>query len=271
MSTFRLIKDKPASGAWNMAVDEAIFESVCRGDSLPTVRLYAWEPACLSLGYSQSASDVDEKRLDAEGWHWVRRLTGGKAILHVDEITYSIMAPIDHPLVSGTLLESYLRIATGLLEALKLMGINGEVNEDPIPMNSMQTGPICFEVPSAYEITFLGKKVLGSAQARRATGVLQHGTLPLEGDLGRITQVLVFNDPIEKQMALTSLLEHATTVETILKKKVNWEKSARFLETGFARKLGMSFEPGQISVNESLRAHVLMDTKYQTSDWTKRI
>ena len=73
-----------------MAVDEAILDSIGLGESLPTVRLYAWDPPCLSLGYSQSIHDVDQGRLSEKGWGLVRRMTGGKAILHADELTYSL-------------------------------------------------------------------------------------------------------------------------------------------------------------------------------------
>ncbi|MCU0474760.1 MAG: octanoyltransferase, partial [Anaerolineae bacterium] len=79
---WRLLCDPPAGGAWNMAADEAILESVGAGDAPPTLRLYGWEPACLSLGFSQSHADADLVRLAAHGWGWVRRPTGGKAILH---------------------------------------------------------------------------------------------------------------------------------------------------------------------------------------------
>ena len=87
----------PAHGAWNMAVDEAILEHIGRGEALPTLRLYAWQPACLSLGQAQPFTDVDVQCLDARGWEVVRRPTGGRAILHTDELTSSIIAPIEEP------------------------------------------------------------------------------------------------------------------------------------------------------------------------------
>ena len=90
---WRLIIDSPAHGAWNMAVDEAILEQTGRGESPPTLRLYDWQPACLSLGYAQPFADVDVDRLKERGWELVRRPTGGRAILHVDELTYSVSAP----------------------------------------------------------------------------------------------------------------------------------------------------------------------------------
>jgi len=111
MTTWRLLLTPPAPGAWNMAVDEALLESAGRGESLPTLRLYAWAPPCLSLGQAQPFADVDMARLRARGWQAVRRLTGGRAILHTDELTYSVTAPPDEPRVAGTVLESYNRLA----------------------------------------------------------------------------------------------------------------------------------------------------------------
>src|SRR5579859_7797477 len=102
---WRLIVDSPCDGPTNMAIDEAILEAVGRGDSLPTLRLFAWEPACLSLGYAQPAADVDRDRLTARGWDVVRRMTGGRAILHTDELTYGVALPHDHLLVMGTILD----------------------------------------------------------------------------------------------------------------------------------------------------------------------
>jgi lipoate-protein ligase A len=111
MDTWRLLKTLPAHGAWNMAVDEAILEGVGRGRSLPTLRLYAWDPACLSLGYAQPFGDVDIPGLRARGWEVIRRPTGGRAVLHIEELTYSVIAPLSEPRVAGTVLESYHRLA----------------------------------------------------------------------------------------------------------------------------------------------------------------
>ncbi len=137
---WRLLTTPPARGAWNMAADEAILEAVGRGDSLPTLRLYAWDPACLSLGYAQPLSDVDIPRLQSHGWEMVRRPTGGRAILHTDEITYSVIAPLDEPRVAGTVLESYSRLAAALVEALHLLDLPVEVQERPGEQQGSQPG-----------------------------------------------------------------------------------------------------------------------------------
>src|SRR5260221_10544445 len=104
---WRLIVDSPCDGPTNMAIDEAILEAVGKGDAPPTLRLFAWEPACLSLGYAQPVADIARDRLAGNGWDLVRRMTGGRAILHTDELTYSVTLPQDHPLVAGTILDSY--------------------------------------------------------------------------------------------------------------------------------------------------------------------
>ncbi|MBE3142499.1 MAG: lipoate--protein ligase family protein, partial [Planctomycetes bacterium] len=114
-STWRLILTEPAHGDWNMAVDEAILESVGRRVVLPTLRLFSWQPPCLSLGYAQSFADVDCAATIERGWEIVRRPTGGRAILHTDELTYSVIAPLNEPLVKGSIIESYQRISQVLL------------------------------------------------------------------------------------------------------------------------------------------------------------
>ena len=169
MNTWRLLVTPPARGAWNMAVDEAILEhaKAGRGDSLPTLRLYAWDPACLSLGHAQPIADVDRARLEARGWEVVRRLTGGRAILHTDELTYSVIGGAAEPVLAGSVLESYNRLAQALLHAVKDLGLPVEMKEAVHSSSGTHANPVCFEVPSSYEITVDGKKLIGSAQARR--------------------------------------------------------------------------------------------------------
>src|SRR5690349_10912993 len=111
MRQWRLIYDIPANGAWNMAVDESLVESVGAGQSPPTLRFYSWNSPCLSLGYGQRFTDVDVTRVDQLGWDVVRRPTGGRAILHTDELTYSLSLPADDDLAAGTIVESYQRIS----------------------------------------------------------------------------------------------------------------------------------------------------------------
>lgn len=253
-----------------MAVDESILLHIGRGDSPPTLRLYAWTPACLSLGYAQPFADVDAKRLRERGWEIVRRVTGGRAILHTDELTYSVIAPNNEPRVAGTVLESYSRLAQALLLAVKNLNVPVEmkqVEQNGILLNN----PICFEVPSTYEITVDGRKLIGSAQARKKEGVLQHGSLPLSGDLTRICEALVFEDELARTDAANRLLLRATTVESALGREVGWEEASQAFIRAFEAQLGLSFEHGKLSEKEISRTEELVREKYGHPSWTERV
>ncbi len=270
-ASWRLIRSAPANGAWNMALDEAILESVGRQQSLPTLRLYAWDPPCLSLGYAQSINDVDLEALRLNGWQLVRRPTGGRAILHTDELTYSVTAPPTEPRVAGGVMESYYRLAQALLCALQLLGLPAEANEKyDLPPDVQPKGPVCFEVPSSYEITVHGKKLIGSAQARRTEGVLQHGSLPLQGDITRITRGLVFASEEARQQAAHKLSQRATTVERILNRVIPWEQAAAAFTQAFQQTLQLELLPGEPTPGELQRANELLLEKYANKAWVAR-
>jgi lipoyl(octanoyl) transferase len=269
-NTWRIIRSDPADGAWNMAVDEAVLLEIGAGCSLPTLRLYSWQPACLSLGYTQSIKDANLTELKKQGWTIVRRPTGGRAILHTDELTYSVIAPLDDSRVLGSVLESYQRLSKALLRALLLLGLEAQSNQHAgNPQAGL--GPVCFEVPSNYEITVGGKKLIGSAQARRKEGVLQHGSLPLSGDLTRITKVLNFIDEAAQIQAASRLLDHATTVEMVTGRTVSLPQAAGAFETAFQEVLGLELVPASLSASERIQAEELVYTKYGNNNWTDRI
>jgi lipoate-protein ligase A len=270
MTIWRLIITPPARGAWNMALDESILEHIGSGESIPTLRLYAWNPACLSLGHAQPFADVDITRLKQHGWEVVRRATGGRAILHTDELTYSVIAPSNEPRMEGSVLESYSRLAQALLLAVQNLEIPVEMKEGKANDGSTPN-PVCFEVPSTYEITVNGKKLIGSAQARKKEGVLQHGTLPLTGDLTRICQALVFENESARENASKRLLERATTVESALGRGISWETAAQAFVHAFEAQLGLRLERGELSESESKRTEELVREKYDHPSWTERV
>jgi len=272
-NSWRLIKNSPAPGPWNMAVDEAILEAIGRNEVLPTLRLYAWEPACLSLGYAQPISDVDTHRLDERGWDIVRRATGGRAILHTDELTYSVTGPQNEPRLTGGVLESYRHLSRALLAALQKLGIPAEALPQPqIPgSNGQPKEPVCFEVPSNYEITIHGKKLIGSAQARKKDGVLQHGTLPLYGDLTRITQVLAFTNEEKRETVAARLLARATNIQTATERSVSWDEAANAFVSAFSETLTLRLQPSELASAELDRADTLVKEKYAHPSWTERI
>ncbi len=270
-STWRVIEHPPAPGAWNMAVDQAILESVTSGESKPTLRLYAWQPACLSLGLAQPFKEVNTQTLSTRGWDVVRRPTGGRAILHIDELTYAVIAPETEPRVTGGVLQSYLRLSEALLEALRLIGLRPEANQKDSGSNADKPNPVCFEVPSNYEITVNGRKLIGSAQARRRQGVLQHGAVPLFGDLTRVIDALQFKDQSTAEKARNRLLAHATTVAQELGAKPSFEEAKQAFVKAFQHTLNLSLLPGGLSEKENHRAEALLNEKYAHPSWTERI
>jgi lipoyl(octanoyl) transferase len=265
---WRIIFHSPLSGATNMAIDQAIMEAVGENRVPPTLRFYAWQPACLSLGYGQFSREADMERLAAYDWDLVRRATGGKAILHTDELTYSIAFPEDHPVVAGDILTSYRRLSAALLLGLQILGVEAEsaaLQETP-----KMTGPVCFEVPSNYEITVQGRKLIGSAQVRRADAVLQHGSLPLWGDVARICDALVFEDEAERESAKIRVRQRATTVEQSLGYAVDWQDAAESLAHAFAKIFDVELQLGDLSDDEMARAETLTHEVYASDDWNFR-
>lgn len=253
-----------------MALDEAILESIGTKESLPVLRLYAWEPACLSLGYAQSFSEVDQASLHNHGWDVVRRPTGGKAILHTDEITYSVIAPLNEPRLAGGVLESYSNLSKALLRALQMLGLSPQANSIYSTPPENKGGPVCFEVPSNYEITVNDKKIIGSAQARRREGILQHGAIPLVGRLDRITSVLAFQDKTTRDDAARRLLEHATTVESVTGQIITWQHAADAFRAAFEEVLNLTFVSDQPTEKELSRTQELIHQKYGNPSWTER-
>ena len=270
--TWRLLRLAPADGATHMARDEAILRAVAAELVQPTLCLYAWEPACLSLGRAQPLSDVDLQALQAAGFDLVRRPTGGKAILHVDELTYSVIVPQAAPHVAGGIVESYRRLSVGLVRGLERLGVVGLVADQRVKNRRLEgacpepvEGPVCFEVPADYEITVGGRKLVGSAQMRAEGVVLQHGALPLYGDITRICPLLVTHPAPARVRA------RATTVAEALGRPVTWEEAADALAAGFAGALNLHLDPGTLTDEERTWTAELRASKYATGAWTHHI
>lgn len=271
MRQYRLIYDQPTHGARNMAVDEAIMSAVARAESLPTLRFYAWEPACLSLGYGQPWRDADLERIATHGWHLVRRITGGRAILHADELTYSIAVPTEHPLAQGTIVESYRRISQALSAALITLGMTPQSKR--LEKGAKGSGPVCFEMPSHYEITTVDRrKMIGSAQVRRKGVVLQHGSIPLDGDLARICEALHFDDDTDRKAAKLKVRSRAATLsEALGERPVTWGQVADAVADGFREVFGAEFVADTISDRETDHAEQLEHEVYANDEHTRRL
>lgn len=269
LATWRLLETGWQDGATNMAIDEAIMEAVAAGEQPPTLRFYGWQPPCLSLGYAQGWQAVDWEACAARGWDVVRRPTGGRAILHVDELTYCVCAPEDEPRLQGGILPSYMRLSAALAHGLELLGLEPQRAGAPEP--GAATGPVCFDAPSNYEITSGGRKLVGSAQARRRGMVLQHGTLPLYGDLLRIVNALQFEDEAARAAAAAALHASALTLEEALGRRAPFGEAAAALAAGFAVTLNLQLEPDVLSAGELERTQAIRAEKYANDSWTRRV
>ncbi len=269
-SDWRLILSDPISGPMNMALDEAILEAVRNDQVPPTLRFYSWNPPCLSIGYAQPVDDADRGAMKELGWDLVRRPTGGKAILHTDEITYSISASADHPVFEGGVLPSYERISLALIAGLERLGLEPELNVAG-PLEPSNGNPVCFQNPGAYEITVAGKKLVGSAQLRRSGAVLQHGSLPLQGELGRICLALRYPDEQDRKQAMEQVGQHAITIERALGESPTWSEMAEHLIAGFEQAFQLNLSRLDPSQHEISRSNEILEERYTHPDWTQRI
>jgi lipoate-protein ligase A len=263
-ATWRLIVHGEAPGALNMAIDEAMLIALVDGASPPTLRFYGWAPPCLSLGRSQPAADADLPACRAAGVDLVRRPTGGRAILHTDELTYSITLLSSDPRAAGGVVESYRRLSEGLLAGLRRLGIEAvQARGQRKPASDLTA--ICFDTPSDYEITAGGRKLIGSAQWRSRGRVLQHGALPLNGDLSRIVSYLSMPDA-ERETQRRALGASALTLEEALGRALPFAQVAQALVDGFAQALNLTLISGDLTGYERALADDLR-RRYAALDW----
>ncbi len=255
-----LLEAEPRTGAWNMALDEAIMDAVAESAALPTLRLYQWAPPCLSLGRRQPLQGVDLEQLRADGCEAVRRATGGWAILHTDELTYSVALKPDDPRADGPILDAYRKLSAGLVAGLAALGV-AAIMKPASAGGTHNLTAACFEVPSAYEITAQGRKLIGSAQARPNGRVLQHGSLPLVGDIARVTRYLTFNDEAERLALASHLRDRAATLSAVAGREISYAEAADAMREGFARALNVTLTPSEPTPDELRRAEALMAEK----------
>ena len=294
---WRLLIDLPADGAANMARDEAILSSHAgpwpkghpgsgdTGAAQPTLRLYRWRPACLSLGRFQRADVIDQAACARAGVGIVRRPSGGRALLHDDELTYAIIARADHPLFGDqSILATYRQISLALLAGLRRLGLAAELTSATTdhrpPTTDHQTKTIfgneatgrrssvvsrrlsaaCFDTPAAHELTVAGRKLVGSAQTRRDGSILQHGVIPLTAHAERLA-ALLRHPPADLGTKMIALDQAAGRM-------IEFDELADALMAGFRAAWGIRFERGELSEHEQREEQRLIAEKYTDERWT---
>jgi lipoate-protein ligase A len=237
LDRWRLVTDWDASPEWNMGLDEALLDV----GAAPTLRVYTWSPDTLSLGYFQKLADVPAA---ARAGAVVRRITGGGAIHHAGELTFSLTAPLDHPLYRGPVARSYERVHAAVIEALAVVGVRAALTgATPLVSDARGTG-MCFHASTPLDVAWDGRKGVGSAQRRRGGRVLHHASIKLSGS------------ELEGDVA-------------VVPGGVAPADFAPHLVERLGQRFQLAFEPGEPTRDERARARAL-GTRYTSAAWVQR-
>lgn len=257
---FRLLQTGYNSAAHNMALDEAVLGHIAKGESPPTLRFYGWNPAAISIGYFQSLEEeIDSEACKKYGVDFVRRITGGGAVFHEHEITYSIHIPestaAELKIPSG-ILESYKKICGGILKGLAMLGLNAQF----VPLNDiiiLQNG--------------IPKKISGNAQTRKKGIILQHGTILLKVDVDKMFELLKVPSEKLKGKLIEDVKQRVTGLSQALGRSVSFEEVLAVLQKGFAEEFPtVQFEEGELKESEKALLEKLKTEKYGADEWNKK-
>jgi len=230
------------SGDYNMALDAAVVKGgFCEA---PTLRVFRWRPFCVSLGYHQNVEDVNLEKCSLLGFDVVRRPTAGRAILHAQELTYSVMIPARHAWYELLPLDLYGKISEAIVSGLQSLGARVQFAPgDKLYRDGKPLRVSCFASAARNEVVHNGRKVAGSAQRRFREGTLQHGSILLNGGHEQLIDVLN-GDPSIIRAEHRRLLEHTATLARICHRGVTYAEVAQALRRGFSEVLGVEFENG---------------------------
>ncbi len=238
-SAWRLVENGPQDGRLNMAIDRAILNACDRGQAPATLRLYGWDRPTLTIGYSQNQfKDVNSIQCERKNIPVVRRFTGGRALLHQYELTYSLIAPIPHPEFPDNLAGAFGAVSKAVICSLENAGVSklAIAGKD---RRSREVGgkrsPACFSTANHWEVTVMGKKLAGSAQRRLNRAFLQHGSILLDWDPELAHSLLNYPSELEKAQGLKSLTLGTLTLKDVLSVKPDLGEVAHCFAKGFKK------------------------------------
>lgn len=262
------------SPAYNMALDEAMILLMSEGKIPPTIRFYGWLPAAISIGYFQKMQDeIDVEACRALGIGIVRRLTGGRAVLHDDELTYSLIVPDSDPMFPPSVIESYKVISRGILRGLEILHVPAEMvsleGKDRTALNPNNSSA-CFDAPSWYEIASDGKKLVGSAQNRQLGMILQHGSILNTVDAEKLFAVLKFSSDRMRQRMKGLFLTKAASIADVTGHRYPYGLMVEAFRRGFTEALGIELNHGELTAEECELTEKLMAEKYANDEWNFR-
>lgn len=269
---WRLLDSGPLDGAMNMAIDEALLQACITGQpGFPSLRLFAWREPTLSIGIMQGLEeDVNLNTISSLHIPLVRRPTGGRAVLHEFELTYSIVGSERDPLLSGNVVESYRKISGALVAALEYLGLQAELAPAGAHRAANHRAASCFEEPADYEVSINGRKVIGSAQARRHGCILQQGSILLGLDVDKLVSVLKFDSEAAREVAAQRLGRRMTSVGAALDlpQPLDYATMAQALRIGFSQTMDVTLSDGELTAEERAAAEQLRAEKYANDEWT---
>ncbi|MDZ7315937.1 MAG: lipoate--protein ligase family protein [candidate division KSB1 bacterium] len=258
---WRFIHYGALPGAYNMALDMAMTLAASRGETLPTLRIYGWKVPTISLGYHQSEQDLDLDRCREDGVDVVYRPTGGRAVLHQNEITYAVVLPPSSRYFSDHILTIYELISRCLVRGLRCLGapVDFERKKRTPQFNGPDPAALCYASSAQYEIVIGNRKLVGSAQRRISNGVLQHGSILIGEEHLNITRYVAVRDDSQR-LRLRSFMERRTVVlNQVLPHGVDKRQAALCIRDAFADELGIRFLDGEPTPNEHEEAMRLLE------------
>jgi lipoyl(octanoyl) transferase len=262
--TWRLIDSGPCGASYNMALDEAVAGTVREDYAPPTLRFYEWDMPSVSIGCFQKIRDIDTEYCRQCNIPFVRRPTGGRAILHGDEITYSFSAKTSTGLFSKGLFDSYKKISLALGKALLKTGLTPELkllkDKRGAARSDMQKSPLCFQSVSYGEISVSSSKIIGSAQKRWPDGLLQQGSIPFSPDREKSGRVFRIQPPLESDNKAHGLKDIVPDLDPARLKDA--------IRASFEEMFDVSFVISTPSKEEISLAHELESLKYSSPGWT---
>jgi lipoyl(octanoyl) transferase len=254
--------------AFNMALDEVLLMKQSNETMPPVLRFYGWEPAGLSLGYFQKTKGkIDVEGAKARGYGIVRRPTGGLAVLHDQELTYSVIIPESHEKMPNSVSQAYRVLSKGLLEGYKLLGIEPDL-AIPMDLPGKSGTAVCFEEPSWYELVIRGRKAAGSSQTRQRGVILQHGSIPIEMDSEALFDLFVYPNEKVKERARKAFGEKAVSINEVLETKVTLDEVKAAFKKGFEIGLDLTLVDMDLDENLLKEARQLAKEKYENEAYT---
>ncbi|HLQ10431.1 MAG TPA: biotin/lipoate A/B protein ligase family protein [Ktedonobacteraceae bacterium] len=262
---YRFLNTDVQNAAMNMAIDEAVLLHHLRDEAPPTLRVFRWSSPSISLGRFQNVErEILRDVCDQQGVELVRRPTGGRAVYHRDEFTYSIIFSKRHGVPSG-IVAAYAYLAQGLQAALELLGVHAELSDE---RTSKNPSAACFASSTQADLTSGGFKLIGSAQVWKDDALLQQGSLPLDDRAPEFFAMLRFPDQAARAEALAAYGQKTTPLRTFAS-HVTWDDVARAFRAGFSAALQNEFVEGTLSASEWELAHRLEEEKYRKLEWRK--